>query len=227
MAELTVIVPSRGRPEQARALIDAFRTTCTADTVLLFSVDDTDERLPDYIASLPADGRAAAVTGDNRNMVQALNRAAGIVESAATGFMGDDHCPRTHGWDTAYLEALHGLGTGLVYGDDLLQRANLPTQVAMTTDIVRVLGWMAPPTLTHLYVDNFWKDLGQAAGCLRYLPDVVIEHRHPVAGKAEWDANYARVNDAGMYQRDALAYQQFVQAGHLHDAVAAVKALKQ
>ncbi len=220
VADLTVLVPSRGRPEKVQPLVEAFNATCTADTELVFSIDVTDPLFNDY-QSAPA-----LVVGDNTCFVEALNRAAETVESFAVGFMGDDHLPRTLGWDARYLEALRELGTGIVYGNDLLQGQNLPTQVAMTTDIVRALGYMAPPALAHLYVDNFWRDLGRSAGCLRYLPDVIVEHRHPVAGKAQWDANYARVNNSAMYERDATAYEQYIGAGDLHGAVEAVKMLR-
>ena len=141
------------------------------------------------------------------------------------GFMGDDHCPRTVGWDRAYLDSLQELRTGMVYGNDLLQGGKLPTQIAMTSDIVRTLGYMAPPALTHLYVDNFWLNLGNQVGCLRYLPDVIVEHRHPVAGKAKWDAGYARVNDSAIYERDEAAYGEY-QRTHLAADVTKVKALR-
>lgn len=245
MPELTVIVPSRGRPEAATTLARAFGDTCTAATTLLFAVDDNDPRGREYEAAtrvLPF-GHTVAVNVihcPSTNMVQALNIAsvnACVPESwapepanfpapFAVGFMGDDHCPRTYGWDAKYLEALHDLGTGLVYGDDLLQRQNLPTQVAMTSDIVRALGYMAPAGLTHLYVDNFWRDLGNAAGCLRYLPDVIIEHRHPFVGKAAMDDGYERVNTPEMYGKDAQAYETFIGSGELHAAVEAVRTLR-
>ena len=79
----------------------------------------------------------------------------------------------------------------------------------MTADIVRALGHMAPPALTHLYVDNYWRDLGRACRCLTYLPVVVVEHLHPLAGKATWDEGYRRVNDRAMYDKDAAAYQAY------------------
>lgn len=228
MTDLVVIVPSRSRPEQARSLIGAFRDTCTAATRLVFAIDADDPRGGDY-ADVLLEG-AGLVEQPPGSMVSALNHAAGIQMGDdeppfALGFMGDDHCPRSHGWDRAYLDALHELGTGIVYGNDLLQGEKIPTQVAITSDIVRALGFMAPPTLTHLYVDNFWKDLGQRAGCLRYLPEVIIEHRHPFAGKANWDAGYARVNDSTMYQRDQAAYGQYV-AGQFLDDVAKVRRLR-
>jgi len=223
MTDLVVVVPSRGRPEKARALTQVFRDTCTADTKLVLSLDSDDPTRTDY----PID--VAAYIGPNRSMVEALNEAVTAYApsmSFAVGFMGDDHCPRTYGWDQAYLDALHEMGTGIVYGNDLLQGERLPTQCAMTVDIVQALGFMAPPTLTHLAVDNFWVDLGRAADCIRYLPDVIVEHRHPVAGKAAWDAGYLRVNSEEMYRRDLSEFDRW-KRNEMPAAVAKVRALRE
>lgn len=215
MADLVVIVPSRGRPAAAVELADAFQATCQANTELVFAVDDDDPTRDGYVAAQMAHRWASvAVLRDPTNMVGALNRAAALFANRGTsafaiGFMGDDHRPRTVGWDKEYLDALREVGTGIVYGDDLYQGDKLPTQCAMTADIVRELGYMCPPTLRHMYVDNFWMDLGSQADCLYYLPDVVIEHMHPVAGKAEWDEGHKRVNAREVYDADALAYDQY------------------
>jgi hypothetical protein len=223
MADLVIIVPSRGRPEAARELAAAFDVTCTADTKLLFSIDADDPTADDY--------PKPRVVAGNKSMVEALNRALGqyLLDGNfwpfAIGFMGDDHRPRTKGWDTTYLDALRELGTGIVYGDDQLQGRNLPTQCAMTADIIRALGYMAPPTLHHMYVDNFWRDLGQRAGCLKYLPDVVVEHLHPVAGKAQWDEGYKRVNAPTVFAQDEKAYVDF-QYREMADAVSRVRDLR-
>lgn len=219
MADLVVIVPSRGRPQAVLGMAEAFRQTCTAATDLLWAVDDDDACLEQYTAAVSAFAYGPAalpmrvgVADAPSTMVGTLNTAARMVvadePAKAIAFMGDDHRPRTKGWDTAYLEALERL-PGFVYGNDLIQGANLPTQVAMSAEVVRALGHMAPPTLTHLYVDNYWLSLGRATGCITYLPDVVVEHRHPVAGKAEWDAGYQRVNDPAMYDRDAAAFAAY------------------
>lgn len=229
MSDLVVIVPSKGRPVAARELADAFSATCTADTRLVFAVDADDKTGGEYVGA----GLDIHVCPAPSNMVKTLNFATVIFASyrqgaacpPAIGFMGDDHRPRTSGWDAAYLDALRELGTGIVYGDDLLQGEKLPTQVAMTSDIIRALGYMAPPTLTHMYVDNFWLDLGRRAGFLRYLPDVVVEHLHPVAGKAEWDAGHIRVNAPQMYAADRTAYARYT-VEQLPGAAAAVKALR-
>jgi hypothetical protein len=212
MSDLVVLVPSRGRPEAARTLVQAFKATCTADTFLSFVVDADDPSRAEYESA--ADGvRVGVMVTASHTMVEALNLAAAQIFDLppfAVGFMGDDHMPRTVGWDSAYLDALRELGTGMVFGDDLIQHQNLPTQIAMTADIVRALGYMAPPELTHLCVDNFWLRLGNGLGRLRYLPDVVVEHRHPVAGTAAMDEGYARVNAITMYERDAAAFDTYL-----------------
>jgi SAM-dependent methyltransferase len=236
MADLVVIVPSRGRPQAARELAQAFASYCTADTRLVFAVDEDDPALPEY-SDLPRSwagcSRPAVSVGIAEapsTMVKTLNAAAASElrldePPFAIGFMGDDHRPRTAGWDQAYLDALRELGTGIVYGDDGLQGENLPTQVAMTSDIVRALGWMALPGLKHLFVDNVWKALGAAADCLRYLPDVLVEHMHPFAGKAEFDDGYARVNSAEIAGHDQDVYERWLRTDAAGD-VAKIRALR-
>jgi hypothetical protein len=139
--------------------------------------------------------------------------------------LDDDHRPRTKGWDSQLLDALREMGTGIVYGNDLLQGERLPTAPALTADIVKALGYMGPPTLHHLYVDNFWRDLGSAAGCLRYLSGVVVEHMHPAAGKVAWSEGHKRVNAPEQYERDGKAYEAY-RAGRFAADVAKVQALR-
>jgi hypothetical protein len=228
MADLVVIVPSRGRPHTVAEMAQSFERTCTADTRLWFAVDDDDPAVEEYHSAAPQG--VHVVASDNRSMVDALNRAALFLigddpkRRRGLGFMGDDHRPRTKGWDRAYLDAL-AARPGIVYGNDLFQSERLPTQCAMSTQVVRALGHMAPPALTHLYVDNYWRDLGKAADCLTYLPDVIIEHLHPVAGKAAVDDGYRRVNAPAMYGRDSAAYQAYMTEHGSQDVTAVRQAL--
>jgi hypothetical protein len=162
-------------------------------------------------------------------MCGTLNQLA--VEAAAQegvryiGFMGDDHLPRTASWDGTICEALDELGSaGIVYGNDLFQGPNLPTAVFMHAEIVRTLGYMAPPCLRHMFLDNFWLELGRSAGTIRYLPDVIIEHMHPEAGKAPEDDNYGRVR--GLMGEDGEAYAAYKADGRFDADVAKIKALR-
>jgi hypothetical protein len=237
MADLLVIVPTRGRPESLPLVVDCWTATgAWADAELRFVVDADDPALPEYerafnAVALPPRGERGPVrliTADKwRPLVPKLDLAANswARDFYAVAFAGDDHRPRTPGWAATMLAALRELGTGIVYGDDLLQGERLCTSWAMTSDIVTALGRMVPAPVEHMFCDNSVMDLGNRAGCLRFLPDVVIEHCHPLASKSAWDVGYQQVNSREQYRKDGEVYAAWV-AGQLDQDVAAVKALK-
>lgn len=206
-ADLLVIVPSRGRPHNISALHDAWGDTTSGSARLLVAADADDPTLPDYVR-VCAHRNIELTVGPRLRMVPTLNKVA--LEHAgmhfALGFMGDDHRPRTIGWNDLYLEALHDLGTGWVYGNDLLAGERLPTQWAQTSDIVVTLGGMIPAPVKHLWADNQIYDLGHAIGRIRYLPDVIVEHCHPLAGTADEDDGYREVNHPDAHEADRLIY---------------------
>ena len=207
MRDLLIIVPSRGRPQNIAALHDAWTATSTGTAELLVAADDDDPTLPDY-QTVCGDRGIELTVGPRLRMVPTLNAVA--VERAphhfAVGFLGDDHRPRTVGWDAHYLAALRTLDTGYVYGNDLYAGHRLPTQWAQTSNIVQALNAMVPAPVRHLWADNQIWDLGHAIDRIRYLPDVVIEHMHPIVGKAPDDDGYAEVNAPEASERDRIIY---------------------
>jgi hypothetical protein len=52
--------------------------------------------------------------------------------------------------------------------------------------------------------------LGKDLNALRYIPEVVLEHLHPVAGKAEWDDQYREVNAPEVYSADKKALDDYL-----------------
>lgn len=209
---LTVLCPTRGRPDAAWALFDSVeKTRRNPHTRLVFVLDEGDETMPEYIR--PRDGHELTIRRPEHagGMVNALNAAAldALREwphERIFGFVGDDHRFRTAGWDVSFEETLSDR-PGFVYGNDLFwPKGEIPTQIFMSTEIVRELGWMALPACRHLYVDNAWMELGEATGSIRYYRDIIIEHMHPAANKAPTDAGYERVNSAEMYEHDAAAF---------------------
>ncbi|OLT13024.1 hypothetical protein BJF79_03750 [Actinomadura sp. CNU-125] len=225
MRDLLIIVPSRGRPQNIAALHDAWEETSTGAAALLVAADDDDPTLPEY-RTVCRDRGIELTVGPRLRMVPTLNAVA--IERAphhfALGFMGDDHRPRTLGWSAHYLAALRTLGTGFVYGNDLLAGERLPTQIAMTSDIVQALGAMVPALVKHLWADNQWWDLGHAIDRIRYLPDVVVEHMHPLAGKVNYDAGYREVNSDTAAQKDREVYAHWYESQRATD-VAKLRAL--
>jgi len=205
--DLALIVPSRGRPNNVDRLYNALQATAS-NVELIVAVDDDDPHLPGYREIHARHDRMFALgVGPRLRLVGTLNATALAVPHRYVGFMGDDHMPRTKGWDERYIDVLDAAGPGgMVFGNDMIQGPNLPTHIAMDRRIVDGLGFMAPAVLTHLYVDNFWLDLGHELGTLRYLPDVIVEHLHPAAHSAEWDATYADANSTERDTTDKHAY---------------------
>ncbi len=197
MADLVVLVPSRGRTAAGQDLLDAFNATVTGDTELVFVLASDDEDQSNY----PTE--AAQYLSSGSTLVERLNEAA---SAFARGDLGDPpagiavlfdrHRPRTNGWDQGLTNALASLGTGFAYGDDLVQHEALPTACAMTTDLVSALRYIAPFGLTHSFLDQFWLDIATEIDRLTYVPGVMVEDTDPPAGEDDADAQaYAEFKD--------------------------------
>lgn len=207
------LVPSRGRPENVKRLIDAWDAT-GATATLCIAYDEDDPSREEYSALIrPQMFGLWGHCGPRAKIGFILNRLCEyhLVDSGFkyVGFMGDDHIPRTMNWDKELRSGLEDLGTGVAYGDDLLMGERMPTAVLMTVDIVSTLGYMAPPPLEHLCLDLVWKDWGEGLGKLVYRDDVIIEHMHPANGKATLDALYEESNSVAQATKDSEAYYAY------------------
>jgi hypothetical protein len=231
--DLVVIVPSRGRPGRLAEMADAIAATAAGRVAVLACVDRDDPLLSGY-QSLAMPG-LTVITGQRKTLSGWTNTSAARVlrgdlfplwRPRYLASLGDDHLPRTPGWDRLLADAIEATGgPGFGYGDDRLQGERLPTAWVVSAAIVEALGWMMLPCCEHMYVDTAVGDLGRAADALAYLPDVVIEHMHPAAGKADRDDGYRRVNRPAQYRRDRAAYRTWLAGGLAADA-ATVRALR-
>lgn len=234
---LAILVPTRLRPHTVVPLAQAFADTCTGgNTWLIFCLDgtfDADAYVTAYEHAVTRTyPRIRMRQGPRRRLVGTLNHHAALLADdleppTAIGYFGDDHRPSTPGWDTAFTQELRQLRTGIVYGDDGHQGQRLPTAMAMTADIPRALGFVAPPCLTHMYCDNYWRDLGEGADCLTYLPDTHITHHHPAANKGTWDDSYRESNSPDRYAADQAAYDHYRAAGHLDADIKLIRHLRE
>lgn len=210
MKNLAILVPSRERPHNIAALIKSLDETET-ESDLIVVLDDDEPCFEQYIE---LGATILTVEKEGKGMAKPLNFAANLFKNDYRhfAFLGDDHRPRTKNWDVHFINALDELEVGIVYGNDLFQGEGLPTAVAMTGNIVKALEGMVPPGMIHLYLDNFWLQLGKDLNGIRYFPNIIIEHLHPVAGKAEWDAGYTSVNAEEVYSADQKAFVDYMES---------------
>lgn len=182
-------------------MVQAWRKLSLSSDLIIY-LDDDDPEAPNYRRY--KDPRITVEVGPRRRLVAATNYG---VETHPDyeyyGSMGDDHIPMTEGWDTKLIERIESNnGWGIAYGDDLLKHEQLPTACIMSANIIQAIGYMCLPALIHLYVDDFWKELGAATGMLFYEPSVVVEHVHPFGGKVPMDEGYKESNSIANFNHD-------------------------
>ncbi len=200
--DVLVIVPTRGRPDSSIEFHKEFEQKSLISD-LMFAIDEDDAD------SYPRIDGVLYEVNPRMGMNGTLNHVA--VKYADQykyiAFMGDDHRIRTFGWDIVMTEKIGSFG--LAYGNDLFQKAALPTAILMSSKIIKSLGFMAPPKQKHMYLDNFWLDLGNKLNAIHYLDDVIIEHLHFATKKSDIDATYAETNTSAVYEADKIAYYDY------------------
>lgn len=219
-AEVVALVPTRGRPGRFANMVHAVRATSGGRVEVVAGVDDDDPTRDEYLA-LAVSGRMLGLTvhvGRRRSLSSWTNAlAAHHAWLAGVRYLvslGDDHMPRTDDWDLQMAVAIDAMsGPGWAYGDDLFQGERCPTAWMQSVELYRELGWMMLPGCGHMYVDNVVLELGRATGRIAYLPQVVLEHMHPVAGKAEVDRTYAASNHDRQYAADRAAFDVWKTTG--------------
>ncbi len=215
MTRNAVIIPTRGRGMKIRDRISESMANAQSSTFFL-SIDSDDSS--DYTwAAL--DG-LQIIRGENNCMNDALNRAAVqlCLEYEYLTFMGDDHVARTKDWDSKLIAASKKLGpASLVYGNDLLAGQALPTAVLVHSRFVQILGYMAPRILRHMFLDDFWLEIGTRTKKLAYEEAVILEHLHFSIGKSESDATYQDTNQNVKNLRDKFAYKFYKATGMQRD----------
>lgn len=200
-----LIVPTRGRPQKSLEFFEAFKKNSSI-TDLVFGLDDDDIEYP-RIPGVIYEVNPRAMMNGTLNLI--ANKYASQYDYIA--FMGDDHRIRTNEWDVKLVDSIKNLKNGMAYGNDLLQGQTLPTAVLIDSNIVKILGFMAPPKQKHLYLDNFWLDLGTSLKTIRYHSDVIIEHVHFTNNKTEKDNIYEEVNSVAIFNHDETEYRKYVE----------------
>lgn len=221
MKSLLVMVPTRNRREQAERLLKSYEASSPADeTVLLFITDDDDSSYED----MDWGSATHAVLSPRDTLVGIFNKVAlaHVDDFDAIMTVGDDHLFTTPGWDKALMGALEDLGgTGWVYPDDK-RRSGFPEIWAVSSDLVKFLGWFALPVVKHFYCDNAVNEIGRRTDLLRYVPEAIIEHLHyTVSPQTQRDSTYTEAEEsAGAH--DHAAYQAW-RENHLAHVVSRVK----
>jgi len=213
-----VVLPSRSRPENlSRTLESVLEKTASSDILVAIDEDQQDlytSRLEGVIYDI---GPAPQHIGVNAK----LNRLANQLKDEYDYLLwaADDTLIKTNKWDTLLIKAISDIRYGISHPEENTHDQRLLPSNGTCFDlrIVRTLGYLAPPTLKHLYIDNFWKRLGTDLGSIRFVPKVKIDHIHFTKDINLFDPLYAATNSRNRYEQDKQSFDIYLDHQLKHD----------
>lgn len=212
--DFAAIIPSRGRPQNIKRFIKAaWETTNRPEDIDIYvGIDADDPTLEDYKYLTEDYDFELVISPERKRFGPTLNDiAVSIADQYEYIFWcGDDHVPLTNGWVDVYAAALKEMQVGIVYGDDLIMGESIATELAMTSNIVTTLGYAVPEGFTHLFIDNYFMRLAGSINKLKYIPDVVIQHMHYIAGSSQEDLTYREANSDENWTNDRVRFEKYL-----------------
>jgi hypothetical protein len=191
MPDFSLIVPTRGRPEQLRRFLASVATTVqrpeAVEVVLVVDADDPAS------LQIPGDGlRLRHVVVPPGQTMGALN-AAGY--DASTGryvmLLNDDVIVRTLGWDAKIRACFRAFSDEilLVHVNDTVFQKALCTFPIVSRRFCELAGGICPPEYVRYRIDDHIEDAFNLLGVLGarrslYLPQVIFEHENFVTNAA-------------------------------------------
>ncbi len=209
---ISICLPTRGRPGRFAEMYHSALETATGPVEVVAVFDDDDGTRFDYPEG------PTYITAHNRKQSDLWNVAWEHATGDLAHMSADD---RTPGWDTAVEQAFTRWKPpiGMVYVNDLDARISTKPFIGQTHRhaqggryvfacnpfvsrewIAALGGFFTPPYYRSWEADTWIYQLAEGISRGVYLHDVVIEHLHPMNGKAEVDATY----DRGVWDKPAL-----------------------
>lgn len=207
------ILPTYRRPERCQETLDSIAAAGPSEGVVWVDGGGVD----DYTSMVMPNGWRTIYSLENLGVCGALNAAlAKFPDEPWYGFVTDDSIVRTHGWSAALVKQA-GRNGFANSGDNWQANRRMHGAVVFGGDLLRAIGYWAPPTLNHSGVDDAWERLGQALSNWTHVPQVLVEHRHHGNGKAEQDESYRK--SQASFDDDRIAFSLWLRSG-LSEAVA-------
>lgn len=202
MKKIGILIPTRERPDDFIIFADSWRNTTEGLSDVIVWVDDDDKSYDEIKSKYP---EFIYETGERNTPLTLLNKLAIKYQDKYDylSFMEDDCNFNTNGWESVFIKKLEELGdNGIVWGNDLLNKDYIVGLPFINSKIVKKLGYMSPPEIKYLWVDHWWKKIGEALNSLYYFPNIIIEHRHYSTGKRIKDSISDNVDINGKMDTD-------------------------
>jgi hypothetical protein len=195
---ISLLLPTRGRPKLCerffQSVLEQSRHPDAVEIIMYVDDDDTESH------HLAWEGlNIRRIIGPRLTMGAYNSRCLAESQGGIIVLVNDDMIIRTKGWD----ERLRALDASipdkvyLAYGNDLFKGGKLCTFPILSRRTCDVLGDPYPTAYRGAFIDYHLLDIfkrlqHRGEDRIRYLEDVVFEHLHFRAGKAEVDQTYTQ-----------------------------------
>lgn len=189
---ISLLVPTRGRPDNIVRLLQSLHETSHVMPDVILRIDDDDEESKSALEQIISAGENVSFIGGKRTTMTAYwNEIAGLTPADVLMFAADDICFRTKGWDSLVRKTFdeHPDKMIFVHGEDGYWGNRFGTHGFLHRKWVDALGYVLPPYFSSDFGDTWINDVANMLGRRVFLP-ILIEHMHPLWGKANMDKTY-------------------------------------
>lgn len=190
---ISLLVPSRGRPDQ---LIEMWHTAIeTADDVddleMIIRVDEDDHSY-DFLRSRGARGQIRWVAGPRILMSDLWNETWKIARGDIFMHCADDIRFRSPGWDLRVKYQFDKIPDRIafIHGRDGVHDESLGTHGFLSREWTDVVGTFLPPYFSCDYNDTWLDDVAREINRKIFDGEIFTEHMHPAVGKGPMDQTH-------------------------------------
>lgn len=183
---ISILLPSRGRPENISRLFDSIKATATGDWEMVVRLDEDDAQNYPRIKSL----NIKYIVGPRDVLSKYWNECYEAAKGPFYMHCGDDIIFRTPDWDTAVIAAFPEDKIAFVHGDDMGGNGpNFGTHGFIHKKWAETVGYFVPPYFSSDYNDTWLNDVANQLQ-RRFYVGIQTEHMHPAFGKGPMDQTH-------------------------------------
>lgn len=193
METISVICPTRNRPEWLRRLWQSAKDTASVMPEFCTYIDDDDNLSVPVCLELGINYRQ----GPQKVYTQNYNEAMVTSTGSILFDVADDFIFREKDWDLKVISEFEKWYDKLilVHGYDGAEGAENATHFFVHRRWVETLGYLFPPYFRWANADVWMTKVAKLIGRQVYLPTMLVEHMHLCRGKAPVDSTYAEASD--------------------------------
>jgi len=213
--KISVIHPSRNRPERANKVFQAMIKTADKPNNLQYIISiDNDETYKEKYQNICSDIlNPITLISDNRYCVGAINNGAKASDGEILMVVSDDFDEWNQGWDTQIRNAMRGYNCVMLKTNDGSQ-GWIATMPIMDRALYNKLGYIYNPEYLHMFVDTDLSSICDLMDCTIYRLDILFKHNHYTQLKNKDEVNER--NDATWNQGEAIYLRRWKENFGLH-----------